>query len=141
MSRSDSLCMPPDERIRVSRMRETCKSGLKRAGAAGNCSPATRLLDEPYLLTTARYLELNPVRAGLIKAPSRYRWSSAATHVRGRDDVLVRVAPMLKLAPNWRGFLARVIRQEDVELLRAHEHTGRPLGEEAFLATLEQNLG
>ena len=102
---------------------------------------ASFVLDEPYLLTAARYVELNPVRAGLIKAPSRYRWSSAAAHVRGRDDALVRVAPLAKLAPNWRGFLARVIREEDMKILCAHERTGRPLGEEKFLATLEQKLG
>jgi len=46
-----------------------------------------------------------------------------------------------QLAPNWRAFLARVIRAEDVKLLRAHEHTGRPLAEEVILATLEQDLG
>jgi putative transposase len=50
-------------------------------------------------------------------------------------------APLLELTPNWRGFLARVIREEDIKLLRAHEHTGRPLGGEEFLATLEQDLG
>ena len=52
---------------------------------------ASFVLDEPILLTAARYVELNPVRAGLIKAPSRYRWCSAAAHVRGQDDTLVRV--------------------------------------------------
>jgi putative transposase len=102
---------------------------------------ASFVLDESHLLTAARYVELNPVRAGLANAPSRYRWSSAAAHVRGRDDTLVRVAPLLKVAPNWRAFLARVLREEDIKLLRAHERTGRPLGEEAFLAKLEKNLG
>jgi putative transposase len=99
------------------------------------------VLDDGYLLTAARYVELNPVRAGLINAPSRYKWSSAAAHVRGRDDALVRVGPLTKLVPNWRGFLTRAIPEEDTKLLRAHERTGRPLGEEEFLATLEQNLG
>jgi REP-associated tyrosine transposase len=102
---------------------------------------ASFVLDEPYLLTAARYVELNPVRAGMVNAPTRYRWSSAAAHARGRDDLLVKVGPLLELAPNWRAFLARVIREEDIKLLRAHQNTGRPLGEEAFLATLEQNLG
>ena len=50
---------------------------------------ASFVLDEPYLLKATRYIELNPVRAGLISAPSRYPWSSAAAHVRGRDDTLV----------------------------------------------------
>ena len=34
-----------------------------------------------------------------------------------------------------------MLRDEDIKILRAHEHTGRPLGEVAFLATLEENLG
>ena len=102
---------------------------------------ASYVLDEPYLLTAARYVELNPVRAGLVEASSRYRWSSAAAHARGRNDGVVRVAPLLELAPNWRSFLARVIREEDIKLLRSHEQTGRPIGDEEFLATLEENLG
>jgi len=102
---------------------------------------ASYALDEPYLLTAARYIELNPVRAGLVRSPSRYRWSSAAAHMRGRDDALVRVRPLNRRAPNWRGFLARVIREEDINILRAHERTGRPLGDEKFLATLEKDLG
>jgi putative transposase len=102
---------------------------------------ASFVLDEPYLLTAARYVELNPVRAGLVNAPSRYKWSSAAAHMRGRDDVLVHVAPLTKLVPNWRGFLARVLREEDIKVLRGHERTGRPLGDQEFLATLEQDLG
>jgi putative transposase len=102
---------------------------------------ASFVLDELYLLTAARYVELNPVRAGLIDTPSRYRWTSAAAHVRKKDDTLVRVAPLLESAPNWRAFLARVIREEDIKLLRAHELTGRPLGGEEFMATLEQDLG
>jgi putative transposase len=67
--------------------------------------------------------------------------SSAAAHVRGGDDALARVAPLLKLAPPWREFLAKVIREEDIKLMRAHKSTGRPLGDEEYLAILEQNLG
>jgi putative transposase len=102
---------------------------------------ASCALDPPHLLTAARYVELNPVRAGLVNSPSRYRWSSARAHTRGKDDTLVRVAPLLQMVPNWRGFLARVLKEEDVKLLRSHEQTGRPLGDEAFLATLERKLG
>jgi putative transposase len=102
---------------------------------------ASFVLDEPYLLTAARYIELNPVRAKLIDAPGRYRWSSARAHLRGKDDALVSVQPLLDLAPNWRSFLARVIREDDIKLLHAHEHTGRPLGSDEFLESLEKDLG
>jgi putative transposase len=50
-------------------------------------------------------------------------------------------APLLNLAPNSCAFLARAIREEDIKLLRAHEHTGRPLEQRALLATLERDLG
>jgi putative transposase len=66
---------------------------------------ASNVVDEPHVLTAARYVEINPVRAGLANTPSRYRWSSAAAYVRGRDDDLVQVAPLLELAPNC-AFLA-----------------------------------
>jgi len=77
----------------------------------------------------------------LVNAPSRYRWSSAATHLRGRDEALVRVAPLLQAAPNWRRLLISVIREEDLKVLSGDEHTGRRLGDEAFLASLEHTLG
>ena len=99
------------------------------------------MLDVPHLLMAARNVELNPVRAGLFNTPSRYRWSSGAVHLRGRDDNGVRVGPLLELVPNWRAFLALVLREDDIKLLRAHKHTGRPLGDEAFLAMPEEELG
>ena len=61
---------------------------------------ASSVMDEDHLLTAARYVEFNPMRAGLVQAPSRYRWSSVAAHLKGRDDALVQVAPLLQMAPN-----------------------------------------
>ena len=74
----------------------------------GRCAPF--VMDEDHLLTAARCVELNPVRAGLVQAPSRYRWISAAAHLRGRDVVLVQVAPLLQMAPNWRRLLTSAIK-------------------------------
>src|SRR5271157_227001 len=45
------------------------------------------------------------------------------------------------MAPNWRRLLTSAISEEELKALRAHERTGRPLGDENFLALLEQNLG
>jgi len=44
---------------------------------------------------------------------------------------MARVAPLLQLAPNWRRPLVSVIREEELKVLRGHERTGRPLGDEA----------
>jgi len=102
---------------------------------------ASFAMDERYLLRAARYVELNPVRAKLCRAPWRWRWSSAAAHVAGRDDDLVRVAPLLKRVKDWREFLTEALEVDEAELLRRHERTGRPLGKPAFLDRIEATLG
>jgi putative transposase len=102
---------------------------------------ASFVLDEPHLIAAVRYIELNPVRAGLVTAPSDYPWSSARAHLRGRDDVLVRVAPLLALVRNWRELLCSAVSEEELREYRTHERKGRPLGDEDFVRRLEQKLG
>jgi putative transposase len=97
-------------------------------------------MDETYLLTAARYVELNPVRAGLRKRPEAYPWSSAKAHLAGQDDALVKTAPLLELVPDWRGFLAGGLDEEPAEAMRRHERTGRPLGAASFVKRLEKKL-
>ena len=41
--------------------------------------------DERHLIAAARYVELNPVRAMLVKLPWKYQWSSAAFHIEMRE--------------------------------------------------------
>ena len=45
---------------------------------------------ESYVLACYRYIELNPVRAGIVDAPGKYRWSSYATNAEGRASVLLK---------------------------------------------------
>jgi putative transposase len=44
---------------------------------------------ESYWLTCMRYVELNPVRAGIVPASDEYRWSSARAHLSGCEDPLL----------------------------------------------------
>ena len=94
-----------------------------------------------YLMMAVRYVELNPVRAKLCRAPWRWRWSSAAAHVEDRSDGLVAVSPMMGRVDDWRAYLASGLSSEEANLLREHERTGRPLGSLAFLKRLERKLG
>jgi len=48
-------------------------------------------MDETYLLATVRYVEMNPVKAKLCQQLEDWPWSSARTHLEGRDNALVRV--------------------------------------------------
>jgi len=102
---------------------------------------ASFVMDEVYLLTYARYIERNPVRAGLCARPTDYGWSSAAAHARGADDALVQVGPLLRLVPNWTAALEQDVPEERVRDLRRHEATGRPLGGDAFVDRLERVVG
>jgi len=101
---------------------------------------ASSPMDEAHLLACARYVELNPVRAQLARRARDWRWSSARAHLAGKDDALVRVRPLLVLAPDWPGFLAAGLSPEDREAIRAGERTGRPLGSPRFVARLEKRL-
>ena len=46
--------------------------------------------EESYLLACQRYIELNPVRAGMVTHPADYRWSSYRANGQGEPDVVVR---------------------------------------------------
>ena len=98
-------------------------------------------MEEAHLLAGARYVELNPVRATLVGRARDWRWSSARAHLAGEDDALVRVRPLLDLAPDWPGLLAEGLDDEERDAIRAAERTGRPLGSKAFVARLERRLG
>jgi putative transposase len=68
-----------------------------------------RFLSRPVhnesLLATARYIEMNPVKAHLVKNPEDYPWSSAGAHIDGRPDCLARGGPFARLADEWKAFL------------------------------------
>ncbi len=97
-------------------------------------------MDETYLYAATRYVELNPVRAQLVKEPWTYPWSSAKAHITGKDDKLVYVAPLCERITDWKGFLSTGIPEKEMADLRKHERTGRPLGDEGFIKKLEGTL-
>ena len=51
---------------------------------------ATLIDSEQYLLTCSHYIELNPVRAGIVAHPCDYPWSSYRAHAHGQSDTLIR---------------------------------------------------
>ncbi len=98
-------------------------------------------MDERYTLAAARYVELNPVRAGLVSRADEYRWSSARAHLLGQDDGLVAVEPLLSRMPDWSSFVATAARPELEDQFRRHGNTGRPLGSDEFVSEVERRLG
>jgi putative transposase len=99
------------------------------------------VLDDAYLRCAARYVALNPVRAGLAGRAEDYPWSSAAAHLGMRADPLVRHPKrLLEYVPDFAELLRLPQDRESLDLMRRHERTGRPLGDAAFLERLERRL-
>jgi len=91
-------------------------------------------MDEAHLAHAVRYVSMNPVRAGLVERAEDWRWSSVGSHLSGRDDELVKVAPVLERYGVFGSFLAQGEACADAyRRLRQSETTGRPLGWEAWL--------
>jgi len=99
-------------------------------------------MDGAHTLAAARYVEQNPVRAGLVSRAWKWPWSSAAAHVEGRGDALIAPGgPLMAEVNDWRGFVAAGEDEATVARLRRHARTGRPLGDAGFIARLEDELG
>ena len=98
-------------------------------------------MEERHLLACTRYIEYNPVRAGLAKRPDDWKWSSAGAHMDEKDDILVKTSPLLEIVNiPWRDFLSSDIHASEIELFQKHERTGRPLGKTTFVKQLETIL-
>lgn len=96
---------------------------------------------EPYLMAVMRYIELNPVRAKLVKRAEDYQWSSAKVHILGaRDDILSKESWFdEKEIKSYREFLSKDANEINASIRRATS-TGRPLGSEGFIKKLERIL-
>jgi len=120
--------------------RYTCRINLREKwrGHLWQDRFASYPLSENHLLAAVRYIEMNPVRAGLAQNPWSYEWSSAGAHIKGNDDKLVQVSPLLEMVNDWRDFIGEDITREEMERFRQHERTGRPMGDMAFMETIEK---
>ncbi len=101
-------------------------------------------LDERHLWLALKYVELNPVRAGLCRRPWRYEWSSATAHTgeKAASEVLnLQWWHEQFSAAAWRRELAEGLTDDEIARIRLRTHTGRPLGSDAFLSKLETLLG
>jgi putative transposase len=96
---------------------------------------STVVTDERYLMTCMRYIELNPVRAGLVMHPASYRWSSYRTHTRGDANAVLtahEVYTRLGLAGidrrrAWQAFCSQGVPDAELHELRADVARGAPL--------------
>lgn len=98
-------------------------------------------LDGEHLWAAIKYIELNPVRAGIVADATEYPWSSARAHAQGQQDELLSVSsPFPGVVDDWQAWLECGLEPGTLERLRRRTSTGRPCGSEQFVRTLEKRL-
>jgi len=101
-------------------------------GRFGSC-----VLDENHLIAAARYIEVNPVHAGMVGKPEEYPWSSTQFHLGlVTADPLVKDKTLLGLVGDWKEYLGRSDAVAQKRLLRCIR-TGRPAGSDHFVKLIE----
>lgn len=102
-------------------------------------------LDESHFWAAIRYVERNPVRAGIVGRAENYPWSSARAHCgSGQDPVLTTNARWLRQFDgigDWSAWLAADDEQQRLDSLRKNTKKGLPCGSEQFLRSLEASTG
>ena len=105
--------------------------------------------DDDYLLTCMRYIELNPVRAGMVADPADYPWSSHHATAHGRDAHLLQPHRSwlafehdpIQRQQRWRAFVMAGITHDDPDPLRLCLQRQHPYGSDRFRAAIEAQLG
>lgn len=89
-----------------------------------------------HLLTVLRYVERNPVRAGLCSCSEHWPWSSASDRVgRARADRPILADSPAPLPRPWLSWVDTPLTNDELERVRTSVARGRPLGDDGW--TLE----
>lgn len=104
---------------------------------------------EDYLLACERYIELNPVRAGMVAHPADYRWSSYRANAQGEPDALIQPHAVYRaLGPDvatrqaaYRELFRHELEPGLVDQIRRATHGNFALGSPRFSDELSLLLG
>jgi putative transposase len=121
------------------------RSGTLWEGRFRSCLTQT----EDYVLACYRYIELNPVRAGMVNKPQDYRWSSYHTNALGKaSSLIVPHEEYLRLGreqntrlESYRALFKAHLDEETVGQIRNATNGNYALGSERFQQEIETVLG
>lgn len=103
------------------------------------------VLDERHCWAAIRYVERNPVRAGMVQRAEGFRWSSASAHCGLRKDAVLTTEPswqrQLNGIGNWSAWLAAGNTADELTALRKNTSKGLPCGSDEFIDKLELSTG
>lgn len=136
-------------RIVGSRFVQYLNARYRRTGTRWEGRFKSSVVDsDRYLLTCSRYIELNPVRAGMVDAPEAYQWSSYRRLALGEADPLVTPHPVYETLgatePErqraYRALFANSLPEQSNRVIRHATLGGSALGSARFCARIEKQL-
>jgi putative transposase len=99
------------------------------------------ILDDKHLIMATKYVERNPVKGGLVTEPWTWKWSSASVHINNKHNHIILLSDIFSLInmthDQWRQFISYAEANEEINQIRSHTLTGRPLGSGEFIKKLE----
>ena len=99
-------------------------------------------LGESHTYNVTKYIDNNPVRHGLVAVAENWKWSSARDHL-GISKGIISLEPIDTLLDidNWKAFLKTDLSKNEIKDITNCVLTGKPLGDEKFVNSLEKLLG
>ena len=121
-----------------------------RTGTLWDSRYRSSLVDaDAYLLACQRYIELNPVRAGMVEAPEHYRWTSYHANAMGRSDAMLTPHPLYlafgreagERQANYRELVRAQFAHATLSAIRLALGQCQPLGDAKFHTEIERRTG
>jgi len=104
--------------------------------------PFSCVLDNRHFWTAIRYVERNPVRAGIVAKAEEYEWSSARAHCNKVPDPLLDPEWLHNdEVYDWRAWLDGPDEGDYLQEIRSRTLTGRPCGDDSFIRIVESGTG
>ncbi|MFO8153454.1 REP-associated tyrosine transposase [Thioalkalivibrio sp.] len=109
---------------------------------------ASLVQSERYLLTCYRYIELNPVRAGMVASPEDYPWSSHRMNAWGEAGWIQPHSEYVRLDRDasgrleaYRGLFSESLPSGELAAIRRAIYYCQPVGDNAFRERVERQFG
>jgi putative transposase len=98
--------------------------------------------DDEHFLTVCRYVERNPLRAGLVRRAEEWRWGSLWRWLQKAepDPSLLAAWPVPRL-PNWVEKVNEALSAQELAALRRSAQRGSPYGESRWMEATARRLG
>lgn len=105
--------------------------------------------EEAYLLACHRYIELNPVRADMVRHPADYPWSSYRINGQGEPSELIKPHPLYEALGKddaerqaaYRQLFRHKLDSDVMDVIRSATHGNYALGDERFADQISAAIG